>query len=144
MSQRGFYGRSIIFPPTQPAPLEILGIQTGDCGFFRVSEPLPNGNWVVQFNYLFDPIAAGESRTCTSDIEFSTVAMAEIPTNWQVDSPRDDDVNADDNRFDYTFVAAPPAPPAPVPAGSSFALACLGLALLLAGRAALRQGPSAT
>lgn len=133
------YGSSIIFPPTQPAALEILEVTEGGCWLDRWSESLPNGNWVVQFTYSFAPIAAGESHTCVSDVAFSTSTTADVVTNWRVDSPRDDDIHPDDNRFDYTFVAAPPAAPASVPARSFLVLACLALALLLTGGATLRR-----
>lgn len=132
------YGSSIIFPPTEPPPLDISYEVDGGCYLWRFSEPLPNGNWVLLYSYSLEPIPAGQSRTCTSSIVFSPLATTSITTNWRVSALADDDINPDNNRVDYTFVAAPPAPPAPVPAGSSLALACLGLALLLAGGAAAR------
>ena len=133
------YGSSIVFPATQPPPLDISYSVDGGCYLFRYSEPLPNGDWVLLYSYRLDPIPAGQSRTCSSAIEFSALAAADIATYWRVSALADDDIQPDNNRFDYTFVAAPPAPPAPVPAGSSLALACLGLALLLAGGATLRR-----
>ena len=133
------YSSSIVFPPTQPPPLEILSVLTGNCWLDRFSEPLPNGQWVVQFIFYFDPIAAGESRTCTNEVEFSLQANENIPTRWRVVPHNDQETNPDDNQVDYTFVAAQPTPPASVPAGTFPALVWLGLALLLSGGAAARR-----
>lgn len=136
------YGSSIVFPATQPPPLDISYAVDGGCYLFRYSEPLPNGDWVLLYSYRLDPIPAGQSRTCSSAIEFSALSTIDIAAQWRVSALADDDIQPDNNHFDYTFVAAPPAPPAPVPTRSSLALACLGLALLLAGGAVVRRSAS--
>lgn len=133
------YSSSIVFPPEQPPPLEILTVLTGNCWLDRYSEPLPSGQWIVQFIFSFDPIAAGASRTCTSEIEFSTLVTASVPTRWRVVPHNDQETNSDDNQVDYTFVAAPPAPPASVPSGSSWSWIALGLACFLTAGRALRR-----
>ena len=125
------FGSTIVFLPEVGPPLEIVGVLSGDCWIDRYSEPLPNGNWVIEFDYFFDPIAAGASRTCTSDIYFSAQAAAQIVTNWRVTSSNDTDPNPSNNRFDYTFVATQPVQAAPVPALSPTASLILGFGLLL-------------
>lgn len=131
------FGTSIVFPPTQDVPIDIRGVRSGDCWLDIYSEPLQNGNWVVQYSYFFDPIPAGTSHTCTSDVYFSTLAPQRTLVNWRVTSSNDTDIDPSNNRVDFTFMAEPPAP---VPAGSALASVTLVVGMWLAGAWARRRG----
>ncbi len=89
------------------------------------------------FSYWFDAIPAGESRTCTYRVHVLPSTVESFDTHWTVRSSNDDDINPDNDRFDYTFVAAPPAPPVPVPSGPAWGWAGLALGLLVTARQTL-------
>lgn len=111
----------------KPPPFELVGISVGNCWLDRwVSEPLPDGNIVVAFDYYFGPIPAGESHSCTSEIYFNPSTTTDIPANWQVIAFNDDDVNPANNRADYVFRLRPVM----VPVSSLVGLMFLALGLL--------------
>ena len=85
------------------------------------------------FSYWFDPIPAGESRTCTYRIQFLPSTLESFETDWLVSSyANDDDVDGSNNRFEYTFIAPSGVSVSiPVPMLSSASLLILGLGLLL-------------
>lgn len=125
------FGSTIVYSAELGPPLEIVGVLSGDCWVDRYTEVLPSGDWIIEFDYFFDPIAAGASRTCTSDIYFSTQAPAQLATNWRVTSANDREIDSSNNRVDYTFVSASAASPISVPSGSPSVWLALTLGLLL-------------
>lgn len=127
-----FVYQDIFIITTQPPPYEIVSPADG-CWIERfVGEPLPDRNIALSFGHYFESIPAGQSRTCTYDIEFYSSTRASFPTGWLVRTPNDDDKNPSNDRLDYTFATAPLAPAAPVPTGSTLTWLVLGLGLLTA------------
>lgn len=115
---------------TSPPPYVLFEPSTGCSAYAEESEPVfPGPRFFYSFSFWFDPIGPGESRTCTYRLRVGESTRESFDTYWLVHTPNDDDVDPADDRFDYTFVAAPPAPPAPVPSGRSWGWAALGLGL---------------
>ena len=128
------YGEGYIIT-TQPPPYEVVEPIEG-CWVERfVTEPLPDNNIGLLFVYYFDSIPAGQSRTCTYDIEFYPSTSAPLTLEWQVENWYTDiDTDSSNNTVDYTLVAAPALSPSePVPALSPLGWLTLGLGLLLTG-----------
>lgn len=126
----------------QPPPFLLFEPANGCSAYTDESEynpSLPGGGISLLFSYWFDAIPAGQSRTCIYRIRFLPSTRMDFATYWRTTSPNDDDVNPSNNRFDYTFVAAPPTPPAPVPALSRPALLLLGSGALLAAMLVRRR-----
>jgi hypothetical protein len=117
---------------TQPPPFEVRPPVTG-CWAERVeSDWLPDGSIRVNFVFHFASIPAGESRVCTYNVEFYSSTQSSFSTGWLVHTANDDDINPDNDRFDYTFVAAPTQAFIPVPTSSAISLLILSAGLLFA------------
>lgn len=111
---------------TRPPPFEIAEPVAG-CWIERfVSEPTEDWNILLTFIFRFGPIPAGESRTCTYDIQFYPDTRRSFPTGWLLTSPNDDDTDRSNNRFDYEFRARPVS----IPTLSPISSALLGFGLL--------------
>jgi hypothetical protein len=117
----------------QPPPFAFFEPAVGCSAYAEFSEyipGLPGGGITLLNSYYFDDIAPGESRTCTYRIQFLQSTQASFATYWRVtDSANDDDINPDNDRFDYTFVAAPLAFVS-VPTLSAISLLILSAGLL--------------
>lgn len=126
------FGESYIVT-TQPPPYEVLVDAAKGCWAERfVTEPLPDGNIALGFDYYFAPIAAGASRTCTYEIEFYPSTLPPLTFRWRVSAwyALDNiDPNPSNDTFIYTLNAAPSVPPTPVPAGSPMLWIFLGVGL---------------
>jgi hypothetical protein len=92
---------------------------------------LPGGGITLMFSYWFDAIPSGESRACTYRLQVLPTTIESFDTYWMVRSSNDDDINPSNNRLDYTFVTAPPAPPISVPAGSPWGWILLSIGFSL-------------
>lgn len=117
----------------QPPPFILPEESQGCTAYVEESEyipGLPGGGITLLFTYWFGAIPPGESRTCTYSVQFLTTTVETFETHWTVRSSNDDDINPDNDRFDYTFVAAPHSANS-VPALSSIALLILSAALVL-------------
>jgi len=101
---------------------------------------LPEGGITLMWSYWFDAIAPGESRTCTYRAHMLETTTESFDSYWRVYAPTDDDTDPDNNRVDYTFVAAPRAAVVPVPGLSSMALIVLGMMLVLAASMHRKRG----
>lgn len=119
---------------TGPPPFLIPDLSVGCAAYVEESEyipGLPGGGITLMFTYWFEAIPAGQSRTCTYHVRFLPSTLDSFDTRWIVRTSNDDDINPDNDRFDYTFVAAPPAPPVPVPLGPAWGWVGLALGLLM-------------
>lgn len=117
---------------TSPPPYVLFEPATGCSAYAEESEPVfPGPRFFYLFSFWFDPIGPGESRTCTYRLRVGASTRESLDTYWLVHTSNDDGVDADNNRFDYTFVVAPPAPPAPVPLGPRWGWLALALGLLV-------------
>jgi len=96
----------------QPPPYEIRGPVDGCFIAETITEPLPNGDLALVWEFYFDVVAADASRTCTFDIEFDPSTRRSVPASWIAVSPNDDDTNPDNDRVHYTFLGPPVAIPA--------------------------------
>jgi hypothetical protein len=114
---------------TQPPPFWLLTQGVGCIIDTYLSDPLPNGDIALVYIFYVDPIAAGESRVCTYDIEFYPSTRDSFATHWFVTSSNDDDTDPGNNRVDYVFQA----PAASIPTASRHGLIALGFCLLLTG-----------
>ena len=88
-----------------PPPFEIVTNAVG-C---RADEIVPDPVVSVWFVFDFEEIPAGQSRSCTFDIEFYPSTQEDFPTGWQVFTPNDDDSDPSNDRVDYVFQVASPA-----------------------------------
>jgi len=75
----------------------------------RADEIVPDPVVSVWFVFDFEEIPAGQSRSCTFDIEFYPSTQEDFPTGWQVFTPNDDDSDPSNDRVDYVFQVASPA-----------------------------------
>lgn len=117
---------------TQPPPFLLFEPAVGCSAYAQESEPipgLPGGGITLLFSYYFDAIAPGESRTCTYRVEFLPTTQADFATYWDTTSPNDDDIDQNNDRFNYTFIA----PAAPSVSASVPALSLVGLCMLCVG-----------
>jgi hypothetical protein len=130
--QRGFIITH--FPP----PYEIRNPVAGCRITETITEPLPNGDIGLVWEFYFDVLQAGASRTCTFDIEFYPFTRDSFTTGWLANPGYHEiDSNPDNNRVSYTFRAAA----VPIPATSGFSLLMLTIGLFaLAGLARSRAG----
>ena len=127
---------------TQPPPFLFFEPANGCSAYAEESEyipGLPDGGITLLYSYYFGAIAPGETRTCTYRIQFLSSTRADFATYWRTTSPNDDDINPDNNRFDYTFIAGPSPTSVPVPALSAIGLSILVAGLLLAVVSARRR-----
>jgi hypothetical protein len=126
---------------TQPPPYVLFEPGVGCSAYAEESEPIfPGPHIFFGFSYWFGPIGPGESRTCTYRQQLDPTTREDFATYWIVHTPNDDDINTDNNRFDYTFVGAPSQASVPVPTLSAIGLAILLAALLFAAINARRRG----
>jgi hypothetical protein len=119
----------------QPPPFLFFEPAVGCSAYAEFSEyipGLPGGGITLLNSYYFDSIADGQSRTCTYRIEFLPTTQESFATYWRVHTTNDDDINPDNNRFDYTFVATPSKASIPVPTSSAISLLILSAGLLFA------------
>lgn len=119
---------------TRPPPFLIPDLSVGCTAYVEESEyipGLPDGGITLMFTYWFEAIPAGQSRTCTYHVQFLSSTLDSFDTRWIVRTSNDDDINPENDRFDYTFVAAPPASPVSVPTGPTWGWLALGLGLLM-------------
>jgi hypothetical protein len=114
---------------TQPPPFQIPVQGIGCTVDTFVTEPLPNGDIALGYEFYFGPIAPGEFHTCVYGIEFLPSTRDSFPTGWFVITPNDDDTDPSNNRVDYVFQA----PPLSIPVASRQGLIALVLCLLLSG-----------
>lgn len=130
----------------QPPPFVLFEPAVGCSAYAEFSEyipGLPGGGIKLLNSYYFDDIAPGESRTCTYRIQFLPSTQEGFETYWRVtDSANDDDINPDNDRFDYTFIAAPSQASIPVPTLSAISLLILSAGVLLAVANARKWCPS--
>jgi len=125
---------------TQPPPYVLFEPGMGCSAYAEESEPIfPGPHIFFGFSYWFGPIDPGDSRTCTYRLQLDPTTRQDFATYWIVHTTNDDDINPDNNRFDYAFVAGPPQP---VPAASAIGLLTLSAGLLLAGAGARKWRPS--
>jgi hypothetical protein len=120
---------------TRPPPFILPELSVGCTAYVEESEyipGLPGGGITLMFTYWFDAIPAGQSRTCTYRTQFLPSTLESFETHWTVRTSNDDDINPDNDRFDYTFVAAPAQASIPVPTLSAIGLWILVAGLLLA------------
>ena len=118
---------------TQPPPYVLFEPGVGCSAYTEESEPIfPGPHIFFGFSYWFGPIGPGDSRTCTYRLQLDPSTRQDFATHWIVHTPNDDDVNPDNNRFDYTFVAAPAQASIPVPTLSAISLLILLVGLLFA------------
>jgi hypothetical protein len=119
----------------RPPPFLFFEPAIGCSAYADISEYIPGvpgGGITLLYSYYFGAIAPGETRTCTYRIQFLSSTRADFPTYWRTTSPNDDDINPENNRFDYTFIAGPSPASVPVPALSAIGLLILVAGLLLA------------
>lgn len=104
---------------TRPPPYEVVEETAQGCWVERfVTEPLPDNSIALLFAYYFDSIPAGQSRTCTYEIEYYPSTRPPLPLEWTVSTWYTDiDPNPSNNTLRYTL-EAPPA--VPVPSGSGW------------------------
>lgn len=119
-------GGSVIVS-AQPPPFEVVPPIQG-CWIERfLTEPLPDGSIALSFVYYFDSIPAGQSRTCTYDVEFGASVRTDIATGWSVFTINDEDTNLANDRIEYVFRLRPVS----VSVTSPLALILLGLGLMV-------------
>lgn len=127
----------------RPPPFTLPEPSVGCTAYVEESEyipGLPGGGISLLFSYWFDAIPAGQSRTCTYRVQFLPSTTESFATNWLVSSAaNDDDVDPNNNRFDYTFVTVPSAAPASVPTGSLWGWIVLGIGFFLISSQTLRR-----
>lgn len=122
---------------SQPPPYEVV-VPADGCGVERfVTEPLPDGNIRLVFVYYFDSIDAGQSRTCTFDVQFYPSTHESFGNRWQVGS-FDEETSPSDNTLDYAFIVAPASPSA-VPDLPAPWVLLLASSMLVAGMDARRR-----
>ena len=95
-----------------PPPYEIRAPVIGCLITETITEPLPDGNIGLIWEFYFDVIPAGGSRTCTFDIEFYPSTRQSFTTGWLAVIPSDNDTNPNNNRVNYTFLAGTQQVPA--------------------------------
>ena len=120
---------------THPPPYEIRGPVDGCFIAETITEPLPNGDIALVWEFYFDVGAPNASRTYTFGIKFYSSTQDSFPTSWIAVSPNDDDTNPDNDRVQYTFLA----PPVSIPEASSRGLAALVVGLIVIGLSARRN-----
>lgn len=113
---------------SHPPPYRITDSVSGCFIMETITEPLPDGNIALVWEFYFDVIASGESRTCTFGIEFYPGTRETFTTSWFA-SPgyHEDDLNLTNNRANYTFTA----PAAFVPTSSWHALVAMSVGFLV-------------
>jgi hypothetical protein len=126
---------------TQPPPYVLFEPGVGCSAYAEESEPIfPGPRIFFLFSYWFGPIAPGDSRTCTYRLQLDPSTRNSFTTFWNVHTPNDDDINPNNNRFDYTFIApAAPSVSLPVPTLSVVGLWILSVGLLLTALFARRR-----
>jgi hypothetical protein len=126
---------------TQPPPYVLFEPGVGCSAYAEESEPIfPGPHIFFGFSYWFGPIGPGDSRTCTYRLQLDPSTRENFATYWIVHTPNDDDINPENNRFDYTFVAAPSQASIPVPTLSAISLLILSAGLLFAVASARSRG----
>jgi len=120
---------------SHPPPYEIRGPVEGCFIAETITEPLPNGDIGLVWEFYFDVVSPGASRTCTFGIEFYPSTRDSFTTSWIAVSPNDEDTNPGNNRVHYTFAA----PPVSIPTASSRGLIGLGISLLVMSWIACRN-----
>lgn len=123
------YGGDFIVT-NQPPPFELVAPWSDKCWIERaVTEPLPDGNNALLFIYYFGAVPAGESRSCTTGIEFYPSTRNAFVSTWEAYTPSEMDINQANDEIEYVFRLRPTA----IPATSPVALILLGLGLVAAG-----------
>jgi len=129
----------------QPPPFIVPEPGEGCTVYVEESEYIPGepgGGITLMWSYWFDPIGPGETRICTYRAHMLETTTESFDTYWRVHTAADDDTNPDNNRVDYTFVAAPRAAAVPVPGLSATALIVLGMMLAWAAMTHRKRGRS--
>lgn len=119
----------------QPSPYEVLVDAAQGCWAERfVAEWIPPDNDIaVLFLYNYGSLPAGQSLTCTYDIQFAPTTSAPFTLHWEAGTfypDMNDDPNPSNDAFSYTLNAAPPASATPVPIGSPVTWTLLGALLM--------------
>lgn len=129
------YGGDFIVT-NQPSPFELVEPWSDECWIERaVTEPLPDGNIALLFIYYFGSVPAGESRSCTTGIEFYPSTRNSFLSTWEAYTPSELDIDQTNDEIEYVFRLRPTA----VPVTSPTALILLGLCLVgVAGLACRR------
>ena len=124
---------------TRPPPYEVVEETAQGCWVERfVTEPLPDNSIALLFAYYFDSIPAGQSRTCTYEIEYYPSTRPPLPLEWTVSTWYTDvDPDPSNNTLRYTLEAQPVLP---VPSGSGWSAA--GLIGVVIGLGLWRLRPS--
>lgn len=122
--QRGFRLESAY----QRGPYQVVAPVSGCFITYDIVGPYTDLSFGLVWSYYFEVVPAGESRTCTFDIKFADRPFSTFETFWRSISYPGEDPNIDNDRVDYTFIAAGDLP-VPVPASSFWAMT--GLAALL-------------
>lgn len=118
----------------QPSPYRVLVDEARGCWAEELLLEIvfPNNDFILLFSYSFGSLQPGESLTCTYDIQVNPSTTPPLPLNWRVTTwsgVGNIDPNPANDTFSYTLNAAPLAPPAPVPTGSSVLWIFLGIGL---------------
>ncbi|WP_067648981.1 hypothetical protein [Dokdonella koreensis] len=124
---------------TRPPPYEVVEETAQGCWVERfVTEPLPDNSIALLFAYYFDSIPAGQSRTCTYEIEYYPSTHPPLPLEWTVFTWYTDvDPDPSNNTLRYTLEAQTVLP---VPSGSGWS--AIGLIGVVIGLGLWRLRPS--
>lgn len=132
--QRGFRLESAY----QRGPYEVVAPVSGCFITYDIVGPYTDLSFGLVWSYYFEVVPAGESRTCTFDIRFADRPFSTFDTFWRSVSYPGEDQNVDNDRVDYTFIAAADLP-VPVPASAFWAMAGLAVSLVSLGLRSMRD-----
>ena len=127
--QRGFR----LAQSSDRGPYEIQGPIAGCVIAEDIVGPFADLSFGLVWSFYFPPILAGESRTCSFEIEFARQPLESFDTFWRT-ATSSEDLNPSNNQIAYRFVVGNPTNLAtPIPTLSLLAKLLLVVGLLVVG-----------